>query len=115
MSELVVIRIRGGFNMKTQVKDTLTDLRLHRVNYCVVLPDTPSNRGRLNKVKDYVTWGEVSDETKLSLQNKGDKPFFRLHPPIGGHARKGIKKAFQVGGALGNRKDGINTLIKRML
>lgn len=45
----------------------------------------------------------------------GLKPFFRLKPPEGGFERKGIKKPFSIGGALGYRKDRINELIRRML
>lgn len=45
----------------------------------------------------------------------GLKQFFRLSPPRLGFERKGIKKAFALGGALGYRKDKINDLIKRMI
>ena len=45
----------------------------------------------------------------------GLKLFFRLKPPEKGFERKGIKKPFSVGGALGYRKDDINNLIKRMI
>jgi len=43
------------------------------------------------------------------------KPFFRLHPPIGGFERKGIKMPFSKGGVLGDREDKINVLIGKML
>jgi large subunit ribosomal protein L30 len=49
-------------------------------------------------------------ETKYSL-----KPFFRLHPPIKGFERKGIKQPFGKGGVLGDRKDKINILVEKML
>lgn len=45
----------------------------------------------------------------------GLKPFFKLNPPIKGFERKGTKKPFSQGGALGYRKDKINELIKRMI
>ena len=45
----------------------------------------------------------------------GFKTFFRLCPPSKGYERKGIKKQFSMGGALGYRKDKINDLVKRML
>ena len=45
----------------------------------------------------------------------GLKCFFKLTPPAKGFGRKGIKKAFSLGGALGYRKDRINDLIKRMI
>lgn len=43
------------------------------------------------------------------------KPFFRLHPPIKGFERKGIKMPFAKGGVLGDRADKINELIVKML
>ncbi len=43
------------------------------------------------------------------------KQFFKLHPPLGGFERAGIKKPFSVGGALGYRGEEINKLIRRML
>jgi len=42
----------------------------------------------------------------------GLKTLFRMHPPRKGHS--GIKRAFAVGGALGNRGDKIKALIHKM-
>jgi large subunit ribosomal protein L30 len=50
---------------------------------------------------------EISDIATL-------KPFFRLHPPKGGHKGKGIKYAYKANGALGYRGSAINDLIKLM-
>ena len=53
---------------------------------------------------------------KQKLENiPGLKTFFRLHPPIGGFERAGIKKNYAVGGALGYRGKYINKLIERMI
>lgn len=41
------------------------------------------------------------------------KPLFRLHPPIKGH--NGVKRHFNAGGALGNRGEAIDELIRRMI
>jgi large subunit ribosomal protein L30 len=60
-------------------------------------------------VEDYFTFKkELKDIPGLKL-------FFRLKPPIKGFERKGIKKPFSLGGALGYRKEKINDLIKRMI
>ncbi|MBW2982255.1 uL30 family ribosomal protein [Candidatus Woesearchaeota archaeon] len=127
VKKIAVIRIRGLVGIKKGTADTLNMLRLYRKNYCIVLSGTPSILGMLNKVKDYITWGEINDETLKMLREKRlektknkegkvvEKKFFRLHPPRKGFARKGIKIPFKVGGALGNRKDKINDLIKRMI
>lgn len=58
---------------------------------------------------------------ELKLYNEGKlseltvKNCFRMNPPKGGHMRKGIKKPFSIGGALGNRKDKIDELVKKMI
>ncbi|UCE37785.1 MAG: 50S ribosomal protein L30 [Thermoplasmata archaeon] len=57
-----VIRVRGSVNVRSEIKDTLKMLRLNRVNHCVILPITKSYSGMLQKVKDYVTWGEITPE-----------------------------------------------------
>ncbi|MBD3387704.1 MAG: 50S ribosomal protein L30 [Candidatus Altiarchaeales archaeon] len=46
---------------------------------------------------------------------KGLKPLFRLNPPKKGFERKGIKKPYSVGGALGYRGEKISELIGRMM
>ena len=45
---------------------------------------------------------------------KGLKPVFRLHPPLKGHKRRGVKYPHTLGGALGYRGSEINELIKQM-
>nr|MBA4404927.1 50S ribosomal protein L30 [Nanoarchaeum sp.] len=53
---------------------------------------------------------------KLKIKDvPGMKPFFRLLPPVKGFERKGTKKPFSLGGALGYRKEKINALVQRML
>lgn len=58
-----VIRIRGHAGVNKDIEDTMQMLHLTRINHCVVLPQTDIIRGMLYKMKDYVTWGEVSAET----------------------------------------------------
>jgi len=140
-SKLVVVLVRGTVNVTQPVKDTLKMLKLSRKNHCVVLENNSVNLGMINKVKDYITWGELDENTfKELMEKRGEeykgrlkdfkekfsynffefngkkyKPYFRLNPPRKGFGRKGIKMAFKVGGALGNRAEKINDLIKRML
>ena len=120
MSEgkLAVIRIRGQIGIKTGIRDTLKMLNLLRSNCCVIIPNNDTYRGMVKKVKDYVTYGEIDEEThKLLVEKRGDEKskFFRLNPPRKGFGRKGIKITFKGGGALGNREAKINDLIKRMI
>ena len=62
-----VIRVRGRTGIQKDIRDTLKMLRLTRINHCILLPDKPSYRGMLQKVKDYVTWGEINEETLSRL------------------------------------------------
>lgn len=117
MSNVAVILIRGMVGAKREVKDTLAMLNLQRKNSCVILPNKPEVIGMIDKAKDFVTWGEISDETVSLIKSKRDKgkKFFRLNSPKGGFERKGIKVPFNRGGVIGYRGDKVNDLIKRML
>lgn len=152
--KIAVILVRGMVGISPDVKKTLELLRLKQKHVCVVIDDTQVNRGMLQRVKDYVTYGTIDEaffkeiiekrgeligQGKVSEDKKFDatkvakeyfagnlklrdfeskfklKPFFRLHPPIGGFERKGIKMPFAKGGVLGQRADKINLLISKML
>jgi large subunit ribosomal protein L30 len=125
MEKIAAVRIRGKIRVDRDVLDTLDMLRLYRQNFCSVFEKTPSILGMLQKVKDYIAWGEISEDTiKEMLQKRGEKdpkdpkkykPYFRLQPPRGGFERKGIKKSFTAGGVLGYRGAKINDLIKKMI
>lgn len=54
----LVVRIRGSAGAPREIKDTLKMLRLTSANRAVLLPDTPSIRGMLRRVINYITWGE---------------------------------------------------------
>lgn len=67
-----VIRIRGSVGVPKEVEDTLRMLRLVRKHHCVIIDDRPSYLGMLQKVKDYVTWGEIDADTlALLLERRG--------------------------------------------
>ncbi|WP_297069608.1 50S ribosomal protein L30 [Thermococcus sp.] len=70
MAKLALIRLRSGIRARGDVRDTLAMLRLHRINHLVLVDDTPSYRGMVQKVKDYITWGEVDAETLAALIRK---------------------------------------------
>ena len=122
MANIAIIRISGQIGLKKEVAETLYRLRIRRKYACVVLEKpTKEQLGMINKVKDFVAYGEISDEIyKKLVKERGKKdakgklkPFFRLHPPRGGIESK---KHFGVGkGVLGNHKDQISKLIERML
>jgi large subunit ribosomal protein L30 len=67
-----VVQVRGVVNTRRDIKDTLKMLRLHHINHCVLVPDTPENLGMIRKVKDYVAYGEVDAPTvETLLQTRG--------------------------------------------
>ena len=70
MAKLALIRVRGRVNVKMPVKDTLGMLRLHKINHLVILDENPTYKGMIQKVKDYITWGEISAETLAKLIEK---------------------------------------------
>ncbi len=122
---IALVKIRTSIGVDKDVIDTMNMLSLYDTNFCTVHKATPSAMGMIKKIKDYITWGEISEETlKELIKVRGKinpkdpektKKFFRLNSPKKGYGRKGIKVAFKLGGALGDRGDAINDLIKRML
>lgn len=140
--KVAVIRVRGITGVRHDIRKTMEMLRLYRKNYCVVIDANPSNLGMLKKIKDYVTYGEIDDNTyKMLIEKRGEaykgreesykgkikykrfvvvgnkkiKLFFRLSPPRGGFERKGLKASFKQGGALGYRGKAMIKLIERMV
>ena len=68
--KLAIVLVRGVVGVAQPVKDTLSLLRLHKKNYCVVVDNNPVNIGMIKKVKDYVTWGEIDENTFKELVEK---------------------------------------------
>ena len=142
MGKVLVVLVRGLVDVRGSVKETLRHLGLTRVNQAAVHSDSPILRGKLQKVKDYATWGPIDDGSFSELLEKRGEAFlgrtsdskgkytytgffevagkkykktFRLNPPRKGYGRKGIKKPFKTGGALGFRGEAVVDLMKRML
>lgn len=122
MTQIAIIRIRGTNDVKKEIEATLIMLHLHKKHTCSVYPKTDALMGMLEKAKDYITYGELDDEThKLLVEKRGQKKegklvnYFHLQPPRGGFERGGIKTPFALKGVLGYRADKINKLIKKML
>lgn len=142
VKKLAVVLVRGLVGVKKDIKDTIHLLNLKSANNCVVIDATPVNLGMLRKAKDYLTWGEVDENTLKELFEKRGIEYqgrltdskskinynkyvdfngkkyhktFRLNPPRKGFAGKGIKKPYKMGGALGYRASEIKDLILRMI
>jgi large subunit ribosomal protein L30 len=134
---IIVIRIAGQPGLSENIKEALFRLRLRRKYSAVLLKPTQENLKLLKKLRNHIAYGPINNETlsellkiravpkqskpeniiaQLEKKNLSDlkiKPFFRLHPP-----RKGIdaKLHFPIRkGVLGDNKEKINDLIRRML
>ena len=67
-----VVRIRGSVKVKKEINDTLSMLRLNRINHCVLVPNDSKYIGMLNKVRNWITWGEIDKKTIVKLlENRG--------------------------------------------
>ncbi len=140
---LAVVRIRGSVGTKKELKDTMEMLKLTSVNHCTLVPNTPSNRGMLEKVGDYVTWGDINKEVLEELVERrarlpGDERIDKKtaaelvgkilkNMSLKGLGIKGffrlsppskgfrsVKRRFPTGD-LGNRGEAINELLRRMV
>ena len=138
---IAIIRIKGMVNINEDVENTLSRLRLRR-KYACTLVDMNNNEinGMVKKIRNFVAYGEIDKPTLVELikkraqsldktkkidpekiseillkekkfDNTGIKPFVRLHPPRGGI---NSKDHFPIG-VLGDNKEKINDLIRRML
>jgi large subunit ribosomal protein L30 len=138
------ILIRGLVGQKKENKHTLIMLRLVRKMHCVLINEkNDCMKGMLQKIRNYITWGEIDDENLKTLimkrgRKEGDvrlseseaeevfkklkagekipegvKPVFRLSPPSKGF-KKSIKQHYP-DGELGYRGKDINELLKRMI
>lgn len=63
-----VVRIRGEIGVWKDIRSAFQSIGLRRKHSCVLLPKTMT--GQLQKVRDYCTWGEVSDEMLLKMLEK---------------------------------------------
>lgn len=59
---IAIVRVRGLVKVRKDIRDTMDILRLKSVNNCVVITDNPVYRGMIQKIKDYVTWGEIEKD-----------------------------------------------------
>jgi large subunit ribosomal protein L30 len=73
MNRIAIVRICGEHGLTKEVKSTLQLLNLHKKNSCSVVKNNPSSVGMIKRIKDYVTWGELDEETFKSLVKKRGK------------------------------------------
>ncbi|MFB6241933.1 MAG: uL30 family ribosomal protein [Candidatus Nanosalina sp.] len=113
MIMLAAVRVRGQVDVTDKISATLDSLGLRKKNQVVLIEeDNEAHKGMLNKAKDYIAYGEVSEEVAEKLQEKSEDGAASLTPPSGGF--KDTRKNVAEGGALGKRKD-MDKLVQKML
>jgi large subunit ribosomal protein L30 len=81
---ICIIRIRGSPGMRRTVLSTLALFNLHHVNHATVVRTNPSVLGMLQKAKDYIAYGTISEDMLKKLLKKrallvGNKPLTDGH------------------------------------
>ncbi|MFQ3274897.1 MAG: ribosomal protein L30/L7E [Candidatus Nanohaloarchaea archaeon] len=114
---IAAVKVRGSIDARQKAKRTLQDLNMEKRNQCVVFEDTDSIKGMLNTAKDYITYGEISEEVVEKLEErKGEKlengDTVNLAPPTGGF--RDTKKQVGQGGSLGEREN-MDEIIQKMV
>ncbi|MFC7227798.1 50S ribosomal protein L30 [Salinirubellus salinus] len=69
-----LVQLRGEVNQSQAVRDTLGMLNLHKVNHCVLVPETPTYRGMITKVNDWVAHGTPTQEAVATVLRKRAEP-----------------------------------------
>ena len=68
-----IVRVRGDADTPADVGDTFDMLNLPQTNAFTVVPDEDTYRGMVQKVNDYVAYGEPDAETvALLLEERGE-------------------------------------------
>jgi len=123
VNHLVLVR-QSQFAMLKKAESYITFGEINEKSLALLLQKRGMQQGnkRLDekflKEKKFSSFAQMAKavmEKKTGLRELGVKPVFRLKPPKKGFERKGIKKAYGVGGALGYRAADINELILRMI
>ena len=69
---LAIVRLAGQVNIKKEIKDTFKLLRLYNKFTCTIVSSSQNYASIIQKINDFVTWGEINKETlKLLLVKRG--------------------------------------------
>ncbi len=73
MTSMIVVRVRATVGVRRDIRETMELIGLNRPNHAVVVPLNDSYKGMLQKIKDYCTWGEATEETLAAMINARGK------------------------------------------
>ena len=71
--KFAVVRIRGVRKINPKIKKTMELLMLQKSNHCVIIEDSPQNKGMLEVAKDYIAYGPIEESTLYNLIYKRGK------------------------------------------
>lgn len=114
---IAAVRVRGQPDVNDKARRTLNDLKLEKKNQLVVFEENDAIEGMMNHAKDYIAYGEISEETLEKLEEKKGEEVesgdvLSLTPPSGGF--KNTRKQVGQGGSLGKHEN-IDDLVQRMV
>ena len=67
---VLAIRVRGKVRVRPQIEFTLDKLLLGRLHQARLFKVTSSLQGMITKAKDYITWGEPTEDVIVKLLTK---------------------------------------------
>jgi large subunit ribosomal protein L30 len=67
---LAIVRIQGKTEIRREMEDTLKMLRLNDVHNCIILPESPDYKGMVEKVRNFITYGEIDKEILTKMIQK---------------------------------------------
>ena len=67
---MAVVRVRGVNNVRKTIKDTCKLLNVAKMHNLSFVDDRAAYRGMLQRAKDWVTWGEVNEDTVTQVLTK---------------------------------------------
>jgi large subunit ribosomal protein L30 len=114
---IAAVRVRGPVDVPAKASKTLEDLKLTQKNQIVVFEENDSIKGMMSRAKDYIAFGEISDETVEALEEKKGSELesgdvLNCRPPKKGF--KNTRMQYGQGGTLG-KNDEIDDLVQRMV
>ena len=69
---LVVVKVRGTVSAQRETRETLELLHLTHTNHAILIDSRPAYHGMLQRVNNYVTYGEPTKEmVSMMLQKRG--------------------------------------------
>lgn len=113
---IAAVKVRGNVDVPKPIEDTMTNLGLKKRNQIVFFEESESVEGMMNKAKDFITYGEVSDEVIEEVEERYQEvesgTVISARPPSKGF--RDTKRGYNQGGSLGKRES-VDSLIKRMV